>query len=279
MALSSRRSARPRFTLLLLVLTAVTVLTLDQRGSGWAPIDAAKDGARDAFAPVQSVLAKVFSPVGNLVGGVVHYDDLETENRRLRAEIDDLRGQAARAASAEREMQALLDQQDIEFVGDIPRVGARVVSASTSNFRLTVELGKGRDDGIAEGMPVVTGAGLVGRVVDASRTRSVVLLLTDRTSSVGVRLSRSGDVGVANGHGYERDLGVDLIDPATEVRRGEVVVTSGLQNSAFPPGVPVGTVVRAESRQGELQQEVAVRPIVDLTRLTFVQVLQWAPAP
>lgn len=276
MALSSRRSARPRFTLLLLVLTAVTILTLDQRGGGWAPVGTVKDGARDAFSPVQGALARVFSPIGDFVGGIVHYGDLEAENARLRRENEALQGLAARADDADREVRALLDQQDIEFVGDIPRIGARVVANARSNFLLTIEIGKGTADGVAQGMPVVTGAGLLGRVVEVSRTRATVLLITDRTSSVGIRLSSSGDIGVAGGRGVDADLPVDLIDPATVVEPDEVAVTSGIETGAFPPGIPVGTVVKAERRQGELQQDVTIKPVVDMSRLTFVQVLQWS---
>ena len=272
----SRRSARPRFTLLLLVLTAVTLLTVDQRGSGSAAVGTVKDAARDVMAPVQNFLGGVFSPVGNFIGGILHYGDLKAENERLREENDELLGRVAREDDAERELEVLLNQQDIEFATDIPRVGARVIQAAGSNFQQTVEISKGSSSGIAEGMPVVTGAGLVGRVTSVSRTRATVLLLTDRTSSVGIRLAESGEVGVATGVGGGRDLPVELVDPKVEVSRREIVVTSGLQGSVFPPGIPVGRVQEAEARPGELQQDVTIRPLVDVRRLTFVQVLQWS---
>jgi rod shape-determining protein MreC len=174
----SRRSTRSRSTLLLLVLTSVTLLTLDYRGPGSGAIDAVKGGARDLFAPVQDASDRVTAPVRNLVDGIVHYGDLE--NARLRAQLAEREGQLLRAADAERERQALLDQQDLDFVGDVPRVAARVVSTSPSNYELTVAIDRGRDAGVAEGMPVVTGAGLVGRVVGVSNRRATVLLLTDK---------------------------------------------------------------------------------------------------
>jgi rod shape-determining protein MreC len=260
-----------------LVLTSITLLTLDQRGPAAGALSTVKDGVRDAFAPVQRASDKAFAPVGKLVGGVLHYGDLETENARLRQENADLRGDVLRADDAERERRQLLDQLALATPDDIPRVDARVVSTSPSNFALTVEIDKGTNDGVATGMPVVTGAGLVGRVVEASRSRAVVQLLTDPKFSVGVRLATSGDIGVANGERSSKTLSLDLIDPATVVAPGEVVVTSGLQQSRFPPGYPVGKVVTAQAPAGALQQEVRIEPTVDLRRLSFLTVLQWTP--
>lgn len=272
-----RRTSRPRFTLLLLVLTAITLLTLDERSNGLGVIDTARDGARDLVAPVKDAADAVFSPVTDFFQGAVHYGDVEEENARLRAQLAEREALALRAADAEREREALLDLAGLDFVGDIPTVAARVVRSPASGFDLTIELDRGRQAGVAKGMPVVGPGGLVGRVVDVSRRTSIVQLVTDASSSVGVRLATSGDVGVAVGRGSGSTLRMDLVDPATKVEKGEVVVTSGLQNSVFPPGIPVGKVVAATTASGALQQDVTVAAAADLRRLVFVKVLQWAP--
>ena len=274
----SRRSNRSRFTLLLLVLTSVTIITLDFRGDGAGVISTLRDGARDAFAPIRSAAEAVVSPVSDFVGGVTDYGNLESENARLRDRIDELERQEIEAEDAQRERSELLDLLDLRFARDIPQVAARVVAAPVSNFELTVEIDRGRGDGVEEGMPVVAGGGLVGRVVNASDTRAVVLLITDPTSAVGVRLVRSGDVGVAEGTGRRGQLEIEFIDARTRVRSREPVVTSGLQNSIFPPSIPVGRVESAHVPLGSVEQEVTVEPAVDLDRLVFVKVLQWSPA-
>jgi rod shape-determining protein MreC len=274
-----RRSARPRFTLVLLVLTAVTLLTLDERSGGTGAIDAVRDGARDAFAPVQEAAESVFRPIEDFFQSALHYGDLEAENARLREQLAERRAALLRAEDADRERQALLAQQNLQFAGDIPAVAARVVSASISNFELVMEIDRGTDDGVSSGMPVVTGAGLVGRVTDTSRSRSSVLLITDPTSSVGVRVASSGDVGVAVGRGPRSSLRVDLIEPQTKLSKGDVLVTSGLDQSVFPAQIPVGTVVASGAAVGALQQDVTLDPVVDLERLSFVKVLQWSPRP
>jgi len=269
-----RRSARPRFVLLLLVLTAISMLTVDERGS--RTVQRVRDHARDAFAPVNRVANDLFRPVGNVFDGVIHYGDLEAENNRLREQLGERRATELQAADAQRELRALEAQANLEFAGDIPAVAARVVTMSPSNFQQTVEINRGRSDGVGVGMPVVAGAGLVGRVVDASGSRATVLLLTDPAFSVGVRMTGSGDVGVAAGKGPHAAMPVELIDAGTKVAKGEAVVTSGLQQSVFPAGIPVGTVVDAATRPAALQEDVTITPVVDLRRLTFVKVLQYS---
>ena len=273
----SRRSGRSRFTLALLVLTSITVITLDFRGEGSGIVDSIREAAIDLFAPVQSAAETVVSPVSNVWNGITEYDDLEDENARLRAELEDLEGAELDDYNARRQTQELIALMDLDFAGDIPAVAARVVSAPSSNFALTVELDKGTADGIEENMPVVTGAGLVGRVVQASKERSVVLVITDLESSVGVRLTRSRDVTVANGAGRNQDLTLELIDVNTTVRRGEPVVTSGLNSSLFPADIPVGRVSEVGDADGDLERVVTVKPAVNLRRLEFVKVLQYAP--
>lgn len=261
------------------MLTSITVITLDFRGEGSGVIASLREGARDAFAPIRSVGDAVTDPVADFFGGITNYGSLEAENARLRDRVDELERSGLEAADAQREREELLALLELRFAQDVPQVSARVVSAPVSNFELTVEIDRGSDDGVQEGMPVVAAGGLVGQVVEASGSRAVVLLITDPTSAVGVRLARSGDVGVAEGTGRGRPLEVDFIDARTKVARGEAVVTSGLQNSVFPPSIPVGRVAEAEVPAGAVEQEVTVRPAVDLDRLVFVKVLQWEPAP
>lgn len=272
-----RRSRRHRFFLTLLVLTSVTVITLDFREEGEGVLDAIRSGARDAFAPVQSAVRNVFSPIGDFFGGITRYRDVRAENDRLRRELEEAEGQAIRAADATRERQLLLALQDLGFAEDLPGITARVVSNSPSNFQLTVTLNRGADAGVAEGMPVVTAAGLVGRIAEVSDTRSTVLMVTDPASSVGVRLAGSGDIGVITGSGRRDLLALSLVSVDTKVSEGEAVVTSGLQQGLYPPQIPVGRVRGAKITPGALEQEVTVEPVVDLDRLELVRILVWQP--
>jgi rod shape-determining protein MreC len=274
-----RRSRRHRFVLVLLALTSVTVLTLDYRGAGDGALESVRQSARDAFAPVQAAADRAVSPVAGFFSTVAHYGTLKSENTRLRRQLDEARAEAIRGADADRERQGLLSLQGLDYAGGLASVPARVVSTAPTNFQLTVTLDHGTDAKLAVGMPVVTNAGLVGRITEVSKVRSTVLLVTDPSSNVGVRLATSGEQGVVKGGGARQLLPLDLVDTTTPVPEGEPVVTSGLEKGLYPPQIPVGRVRSAKAPPGALQQDILVQPSVDLVSLEFVRVLLWTPSP
>lgn len=274
----TRRNGRSRVTLVFLVLLSITLITLDFRGDSGV-IGTIRNAATDALAPVRNLADSAFSPVGDAFHGVTGYGGMRDENAKLRSQIADLHGQALQGEADRKELEDALALLGLSFVGDIPTIAARVVGAPVSNFEQTIELDRGSHDGIAVDMVVVSGDGLVGRVVQVSRTRSMVRLITDPASSVGVRFARSNEVGIAEGEGAARKMSVGFVDVGVDVRRRELAVTSGLNDSVFPAGIPVGRVVMASSQPGELQQDVTMNPLVDLKHLRFVRVLRHKPEP
>ena len=260
---------------MLLLLTSVTVITLDERAQGSDALDSVRRTARDTFGSVEDKTSDVFSPVGDFFTGVFDYRHVKDENRRLRARLDDVQSRDVLADETARENEQLKKNQNLEFAAQIPAVAARVVTMSPSNFRLAVEIDAGAGKGVGVGMPVVTGAGLVGKVIRVSSRRATVLLLTDRTFNVGVRLTNSQDTGAAKGNGPGKPLTIDLLYNSTVVNSNEVVVTSGLQGAVFPGSIPVGRVRTARKVPSSLQQDVTMEPVVDLQRLSYVKVLRW----
>src|SRR5690606_25181460 len=101
----------------------------------------------------------------------------------------------------------------------------------------TITIDKGADHGIEEGMAVVTGAGFVGRVERVTANRAVVLLLDDARMVVSGRLATNQDLGRVEGRGPQRTPVIELLADV-DVAEGEIVQTSGLEGSLYPPGIP-----------------------------------------
>ena len=282
---SGRR--RSRYVLLVLTLLAVTLITLDARGV--IALSSAKEGAVDVLAPVRGAARWVTTPFRNAWNGITGYEGLQDENAELRAELEQLRGEALLEENARAELQRLQEQLNLDFVGDLDTQIARVTTGAYSNFEdHTLELDKGSDHGLAVGNPVVAGVagesqggGLVGRIVQVSRTRSVVQLITDPELHIGIRLVDPPDIGVGRGGGEDGtfivDRGIDITDP---VEPTEGVVTGGLENAIMPAGVPIpiGTVSRVTPDAATRTQILHVDFAVDFSRLDVVQVVKWVPA-
>lgn len=280
-----RRSGRSRLTILLLVLTSVTVLTLDFRGVGF--LGDARRAVGSALSPLQGAADFVATPFQNTWNGITTYDDLSDENDALRTQLEQLEGEVARNADVAAQYDELVGQVDIAWVGALTTATARVVQQPASSFSHVIGIDKGTGAGIRVGMPVVVGdgdglGGLVGRVVDVGAGSASVQLVTDPDFRVGVRLVTSQRFGTASGQGAGRDLLIDTgIEPgedAADIPSLEILTTSGIDDrSSFPASIPVGKVTRTRPANGGLTLEVFAEPLADLDQLSFVSVVLTTP--
>jgi rod shape-determining protein MreC len=265
-----RPTGRSRPTLLLLVAAALTLLTLQFRG--FTPLDSFQQGMRDLLDPVRSVSEGAARPVRSAWLGVFDYDDLRDRTERLEKELARMRGRQL-SSEADRELlMRLMGEVGIDYT-TLDTVVVRILGTPPGNFSShTIEVDKGLDDGLSEGMAVVTGAGLVGRLEVVDRSRSIVRLATHPAFRVGVRLVGSQDEGLARGAGASGHLVIDAgIRLDVEVAVGEVVVTSG-GRSRFPADIPVGRVLDPDEGADQ-DREILVEPAASLEHLSFLNVV------
>jgi rod shape-determining protein MreC len=175
-----------RRAIVLLVLTSILLITLDVRGSAMI------DRTRSLFAllvePFDTAARTVTRPVLTAWHGVVDYRDVQRENEELRAEIDNQRGAIIEARAAILEYQELLVLNRLMGSSNFPSVTVQVQGDAPGNFQNTIEINKGSVDGIAVGMPVVSGAGLVGKVTQVFPNSAIVLLVVDPGFSIGAKV-------------------------------------------------------------------------------------------
>jgi len=271
-----RRASRRRYVLLVLVLTSVTLITLDSRRDDSGPLGAVGRAAHTVVSPVEKAVDKVADPVGDWFDGLTDRGSLTQENERLRRELEELQDEVRRAEEALRQNRILRELARLPILDDVPTETARVVNRSTGNFEWTITLDKGTEAGISPDFPVVGPAGLVGKVVESWNGGCKVRLLVDPLSGVGVRVLPGLASGSAEGRAGSERLRLEL-DSGVAVAEGDAVVTSGLENSVFPEGLSVGEVVEIEREEGGLGTTVRVLPWTDFDELEFVRVLKWVP--
>jgi rod shape-determining protein MreC len=264
-----RRARSTRLLVIALVVASLMTITLDFRAGNRGPLAAVGRGALTIIAPLQEAVAGIFRPIGSFFSTLANLGNLREENNLLRGQVARAHQEQARFADLKREFEELQRLLDLKQRFDLPTRGATVIAEGVSNFEWTVTIDRGSSDGVTLDMPVIAADGLVGRVVKVSRSDSIVMLITDPDSRVGVKLARSGERGLLLGARGE-ELRLDLINPDTKVLPAEPVLTSGYQGSLFPPGIPIGQVARADTADVELTRPVFVRPFVDFSRLNYV---------
>lgn len=262
-----RGSARPRLVLALLVLTALTLITLDVRAGQGSPLDGLRGAADAVLGPPQRAVGAAARAVGGAAQDAVQLgrdgelERLRAENERLAGELRTGEAQARRLA----ELDALLGA-----VGTGATVPARVTAfGSGLGFEQTITLDVGSGDGVRAGQTVRNGAGLVGRTVRVGPASTVVLLLVDPGFSVGTRLAREGTLGLARGGGDGTLTFTQVEGDLVQVE--EVLLTTGSQT--FVPGVPVGRIERVDPARGALTPTATVLPFADLSSLDLVGVV------
>ncbi len=159
-----------RRAILLLLLSSLLILTIDLRGN--AIFNGMRSGFNQAMRPFESAADVVSRPIRNAWRGITRYDDLEDENQLLQEQIQAQQANDVVSRSIIAQYYELLAFYELEFPGDYPRVTAYVVGQTPSNLDQVIEINKGTNDGIHEGMAVIAPNGLVGKITEALPDRS-----------------------------------------------------------------------------------------------------------
>ena len=274
-----RDTRRSRIVLAILVLVSITLIVFDLRGGDSGPTRPLRAAGETFLGSAERVMATFVVPVRDLLdslGGLGENDSriaqLESDNARLRAELDTVANDRARVA----DLEALLG---LVSANDYETVPAQVIAVGPAQgFAWTVTIDAGSRDGIERDMSVISGAGLVGRTIDVGPTTSTVLLVVDATSSVGGRLSGTSQIGIVSGTGRQDYLTMQLLDPLAVVEVGDVVVSFGSEGGRpYAPGIPIGVVTEMRGTEGQLTRSAILEPYADISRLDIVGVVLREP--
>jgi rod shape-determining protein MreC len=272
----SRRSSRRTLTVIVLVVVSLSLISLDLNGRTHSLTSGVKSVANEVYAPLRQGVSDIIDPIGSFFAGAFNYGAVQADNAQLQKTIGELRAAEAERGFENQQARQLTALQNLPFLQSLNVVTAQTIDEYSSNFTATITLDKGRADGVDVGFPVVGAGGLVGQVIQSFHHTSVVRLITDGQSKVGVSFG-SQLTGIVDGQGPSNSLTCDLVAPHTPLQKGEVMYTSGLQAAAFPAGIPVATVRSFHTSAGASQETIEVDPAANLSQLAYVDVVQWVP--
>lgn len=248
-----------------------------------------------------SILSSTASPLGNLVGVITspfrsaaqsvadwynEKQDYFADNRALRAENEELKRRIAEMQADVRDAETALEENARyrEMLGlrekhrSFELESARVLNRSQSNWTSSLTLNCGTDYGIAVGDCVITERyELVGVVSEAGYNWCTVLTVIDTDSSLGARVFRTGDVGLAQGDFALMGQGLlelsYLPNEGSQLLPGDLVLSSGL-GGYYPADLTIGSVREVRTDDSGAASYAVVQPAADLETLTQVFVVK-----
>ena len=154
------------------------------------------------ISPVENLFSKIFSPVSNFTSDVQNFSQSKKKIAELNKQIDLLKAKQILDEDMVNQLSQLKNVLDLAGRGGYKVVAARVINrGSTATFKETLTIDVGSRSGITKNMTVISESGLVGVVKSVTSDSSIVLLMSDPTFKVGVRIAGTQSIGVVSGQG------------------------------------------------------------------------------
>ena len=270
--MASSGGNRSRLLLVLLLVSSLFLITLDLRGVNLA--SGIRSGVSTVISPVENLFTKVFSPVGNFASDVRNFGQSKKQITELNKQIDLLKAKQVLDEDMVSQLNQLRNVLDLAGSGGYQVVAARVINrGSTETFKETLTIDVGSRSGITKNMTVISESGLVGVVKSVTSNSSIVLLMSDPTFKVGVRIAGTQSIGVVSGQGGSTYL-LQLLDATGEIKEGDALVARGSAGDRpFVPGVPVGIVTSVNSDASSITQNADVESSANLEKISVVAVV------
>lgn len=231
--------------------------------------------------PLQNASSKASGATVGFFQQIWNFRSTAAENEQLKERLAKAETELHAARQAEAENERLKALLSLNEQLDIKTVPARVIARDPSVWFNTITINRGSTSGIAQNMPVVTGGGIVGRVITVSPWASQVMLITDEKAGAGAVVGQLGQSGALGSVRGRADLGVGVIEMRyvsglEQVEVGDNVMTTG-QDAIYPPGLNIGKVVDVKKGSATQAHQILIQPGARLDHLEEVAVLLYHP--
>jgi rod shape-determining protein MreC len=263
---------RSRLLLVILLVTSLFLITLDLRGVNIT--QSSRSATQSFLAPIQRGVSDLFSPVGSFFSDIRNFGNTKSQLKEVREENARLREKVIFNEDTLGQLKKLENVLDLAGRGKYKVVSARVIGkGSSATFSQTITIDAGSNDGVTKDMTVIGELGLVGVVKSTTSSSAIVLLMSDPTFRIGVRIARSQSIGVLLGEG-DSNYTLQLLDPSGSIEKDDVLLSLGSDNNRpFVPGVPVGYVKSVKNSRLTLTQEASVGSYSNLGSIGVVSVI------
>ena len=224
-----------------------------------------------AVTPIQKVFYKTGEFFKGTFSTLFELKELKNRNKILEEEISKLKEENRKLyqmALENKRLRSILDFTEANT--DFKYIGAEITGKDPGNWFDIFTIDKGLKNGVEANDPVITGEGLVGRIIEVGSNYSKVLSIIDERSSISIVVNRTRDTGIVSGTVSSELIAVMPLE--SDIIKGDDIITSNF--STLPSGLYIGKVESVEKLERKLQKVVTVRTSVDFKKLEEVFVLK-----
>ncbi len=223
---------------------------------------------RAGLANVARLPLKIASHSFNYIRRISRLPYVDTEKLELRQRVCELEKKLVELEESRLENKRLRSLLGFKQKARKYSVTALIIGRYPNNWSSIIFIDKGRDDGITKDMVVISGQGLVGRVGEAGKAMSKVMLINDIDSKVGATVQRNRDQGLLIGT-PEGECRLIYLSLDSDIKKGDKILTSGM-GGIYPKGLLIGEVTRVAKERGRLYKYAVIKTSSELSKLEEV---------
>ena len=197
---------------------------------------------------------------------------LMSENQDYREKELFFHEQALQLSIVRQENERLRSLLSSPVRGGIKKMFAEILSVDSDPYSHQVVINRGTNDGVYEGQPVLDEKGIVGQILHVGASSSRVILISDISHAIPVRVQRNGLRLIASGSGQIDRLIHNFVPHSADVKTGDLLVTSGL-GGKYPEGYPVSRVVLVRTDESREFSTIYSQPVAQIDRLRYMLLL------
>ncbi|MBI2429971.1 MAG: rod shape-determining protein MreC [Ignavibacteriales bacterium] len=224
---------------------------------------------------IRSITIGTIGAIQQTFAFIPNIASLQNENELLRKVNVTLADEVNQLRESRLEIIRLRSMIALKETSSISLTAGKIVAKNMNLLRNTFTLDIGANDSVHVGNPIVTGEGLVGRVVAASGNYSIVQIVFNVDFRASAKVQRSRVDGILAWDG--KTLVLKEIAKSQDVKEGDAIITSDYSN-AFPPGIKIGIVSKITEIPNSLFKKIEVAPTVNFTMTEEVYVMDFIPS-
>ncbi|AJA48430.1 cell shape-determining protein MreC [Clostridium pasteurianum DSM 525 = ATCC 6013] len=237
-----------------------------------------ENGVGVTFNSVQGIIYRGISGVKNWTGFITHFSEVKQENEDLKKKNIQMQQKVAAYDSLEAENKRLRNMSDFKDQhSQYNYVACNIIAKGANSLLDTYIIDKGKNDGVKNGLVVITPEGLVGKVIFTGNSWSQVGGLNNPNVQVAAKIQNTGDTnGFVKGYinSYNEKLAmIDSLLMDTDIKNGYEIVTSGVGNM-YPKDIPIGKVTSVADDKTKISKYAIIKPYVDFNKLEEVFIVE-----